>query len=146
MRYILFLALLPLFAHAADPVTTTPTEDETAIFHNPDMGWVLYENYPLDPNPRGSSTLLTLPNEDFAPVDAVAIMFSWQDVEKRPDEHDFSRADFAYDHWKRRGKAIQLRLSAESLLWWSNASPPAGKGIPDYVLEKIPPDKKQVRR
>jgi len=146
MRCLFFLALVPLLAHAAEPLVVTPIEDDQAILHNPDMGWVLYENYPLDPNPHGSSTLLSLPDEDFAPVDAVAIMFSWQDIEKRPDEYDFSRADFAYDHWKKRGKAIQLRLSTESLLWWSKANPPAGRGIPDYVLDKLPADKKQIRR
>jgi hypothetical protein len=146
MRLLAFLVLLPLLAGAAEPLVVTPIEDEQAALHNPDMGWVLYENYPLDPNPHGSSTLLTLPDEDFAPVDAVAIMFSWQDIEKRPDEYDFSRADFAYDYWKKRGEAIQLRLSTESLLWWSNANPPAGKGIPDYVLNEIPGGKKQVRR
>ena len=146
MHCLFFLALLPLLAHAAEPLIVTPIEDDQAILHNPDMGWVLYENYPLDLNPHGSSTLLTLPDEDFAPVDSVAIMFSWQDIEKRADVYDFSRADFAYDHWKKRGKSIQLRLSTESLLWWSNANPPAGKGIPDYVLDKLPADKKQVRR
>jgi hypothetical protein len=130
----------------AQPVTVVPMEDDKVVLHNPDMGWVLYENYPLDQRPGGSSTLLALPDEVFAPVDAVAIMFSWQDIETREGEYDFSNADFAYDYWKKRGKQIQLRMSTESLLWWSNLSPPAGKGIPDYVLDKIPADKKQVRK
>jgi hypothetical protein len=140
-----FCLALALSASAADVITVTPREDESAVLHNPDMGWVVYENYPLDPDPAGSSTLLTLPDETFAPVDAVAIMFSWQDVERRPGEYDFSKADFAYDHWRKRGKAIQLRMSTESLLWWTNRTPPAGKGVPDYVLGKMPPDRKQVR-
>ena len=59
-------------------ITVAPVEDEQAVLHNPDMGWVLYENYPLDPRPGGSSTLVTLPGEDFPKVDAVALMFSWQ--------------------------------------------------------------------
>ena len=139
---ILFVAFS---ASAAEVVTVTPTEDEKATPHNPDMGWVVYENYPLDFEPGGSSTLLALPNESFAPVDAVAIMFSWQDIERRPDKYDFSKADFAYDYWHKRGKQIQLRVSTESLLWWTNRNPPAGKGVPDYVLEKLPADKKQVR-
>jgi hypothetical protein len=138
------LALLfPFVVFAADLVTIAPKEDENAVLHNPDMGWVVYENYPLDPDPHGSSTLLTLPDEPFAPVDAVAIMFSWQDVERTPGEYDFARADFAYDHWHKRGKQIQLRLSTETLLWWTSRN--AGKGVPDYVLEKLPPDKKQTR-
>jgi hypothetical protein len=86
---------------------------------------------------------LTLPDEAFAPVDAVAVMFSWQDVEKKPDEYDFSRADFAYDYWRKRGKQIQLRVSTETLLWWANRN--AGKGVPDHVIEKLPANKKQVR-
>ncbi len=109
------------------------------------MGWVLYENYPLDQDPHGSSTLLTLPNESFAGVDAVALMFSWQDIEKRPDEYDFSKVDFAYDYWAKLGKEIQLRLSTSPLLWWGNRIPPAGKGVPDYVLAKLAPAEKQTR-
>ncbi len=123
----------------------TPRELRDAVLHNPNMGWVLYENYPLDQNPQGSSTLLLLPNENFAGVGTVAIMFSWQDIEKRPDEYDFSKADFAYDYWAKRGKAIQLRLSAETLLWWNNSVPPTGRGVPDYVLERLALGEKQTR-
>lgn len=142
-------ALVASFAHAAEPaaprVTVVPHELTEAVLHNPDMGWVLYENYPLDQDPTGSSTLLPLPNEDFAGVDAVALMFSWQDIEQRPDEYDFSKVDFAYDYWAKRGKAIQLRLSTASLMWWANRTPPAGKGAPDYVLARLAPGEKQTR-
>ncbi len=116
-----------------------------AVIHNPDMGWVLYENYPLDPDPHGSSTLLTLPDESFAGVDNVAIMFSWQDIEQQPDRYDFSKVDFAYDYWRRRGKTIQLRMSTTSLMWWANRTPAAGKGAPDYVREHLSADEKQTR-
>src|SRR6478672_2973971 len=135
-------------AHASSPVASRwivkPKELPDAVLHNPDMGWVLYENYPVDQDPKGSSTLLTLPDEKFDGVDAVAIMFSWADVEKRPDEYDFSKVDFAYDYWAKRGKAIQLRLSSESLLWWASRTPPAGAGVPEYVLAKLPASEKQT--
>jgi hypothetical protein len=138
-----------LFAQAEPAATSqiivAPKELPDAVLHNPDMGWVLYENYPLDQDPHGSSTLLQVPKENFDGVDSVAVMFSWQDVEKRPDEYDFSKADFAYDYWARRGKAIQLRLSSETLLWWTNRNPPSGKGIPDFVLSKLSPNEKQTR-
>jgi len=62
--------------------------------------------------------MLTLPDEDFAIVDEVAVMFCWSDVESRPGHYDFSGVDRAYDYWKARGKQIQLRMSAESLLPW----------------------------
>jgi hypothetical protein len=123
----------------------TPKELPDAVLHNPDMGWVLYENYPVDQDPKGSSTLLALPGENFPEVDSVAVMFSWQDIEKQPNEYDFSKVDHAYEYWHRRGKAIQLRLSSESLLWWANRNPPAGKGVPDYVLTQLPPAEKQTR-
>jgi hypothetical protein len=144
-RALALLLLLVVTCRAEDLVTITPAEDENVLLHNPDMGWVLYENYPLDHEKGGSSTLLALPDEPFAPVDAVALMFSWQDVEKREGEYDFAKAGYAYDYWKKRGKEIQLRLSTESLLWWTNRNPPAGKGVPDYVLDKLPADKKQTR-
>ncbi|MDB5322160.1 MAG: hypothetical protein JWN40_3791 [Phycisphaerales bacterium] len=144
MRSLFLLILFPFIAAAA-PLTVAPREDPKAILHNPDMGWVLYENYPLDSRPGGSSTLVGLPDENFAAVDAVAIMFSWQDIETRADEYDFTKADFAYDYWKKRGKQIQLRLSTESLVWWNNANPPSGKGVPDHVLDKLSEDRKQTR-
>jgi hypothetical protein len=122
-----------------------PPADYDAILHNPDMGWVVYENYPLDQDPRGSSTLLTLPNENFDKVDAVAIMFSWQDIEKKPDEYDFSKVDYAYDYWAKRGKSIQLRLSTTTLMWWAHRKPPTGSGAPEYVRAQLAANEKQQR-
>src|SRR3954462_11727974 len=86
-------------------VTVHPVEDPNAVLHNPGMGWVLYENYPIDTG--GSSTLATLPNESFPQVDAVAMMFSWADVERSDGAFDWSKVDHAYDHWHQRGKEIQ---------------------------------------
>jgi hypothetical protein len=123
-----------------------PTELPNQILHNPDMGWVLYENYPLDHRPGGSSTLLTLPDEPFENVDHVAVMFAWSDIETTPGVYDFSKTDHAYDYWRARGKTIQLRMSTETLLWWNRLTPPAGVGVPQYVLDKLPPEKKQTRR
>src|SRR5215212_6839826 len=133
------------FARAGDLVTVTPRENPDAVLHNPDMGWALYENYPVDRRPKGSSTMLTLPEETFDGVDEVAVMFSWADVERREGEYDFAAVDRAYDHWHARGKRIQLRMSTESLLYWSAIDPPGGKGIPDYVLARLPAERKQTR-
>lgn len=130
---------------APEYVDVVPVEDRDVALHNPDMGWVLYENYPLDQRPQGSSCLLTLPNETFPAVDEVAIMFAWSDVETRAGNFDFSKVDFAYDHWKARGKKIQLRMSTESLLWWNNLLPPSGTGIPEHVLQELPERQKQQR-
>ena len=130
---------------AAQRVTVTPKEDEAAVLSNPDMGWVLYENYPLDPRPGGSSTLVALPGEPFPRVDSVALMFAWSDVETREGYYDFSKVDFAYDHWRKKGKHIQLRVSSESLLWWNRLDPPSGVGVPAYVLERLRPEEKQTR-
>lgn len=126
-------------------VVVLPEEDPVAVLHNPNMGWVLYENYPLDQDPHGSSTLLTLPDESFSGVDAVALMFSWADVEKEEGQYDFSKANFAYDYWRKRGKEIHLRVSTESLLWWTKRDPPSGQGVPDFVLARLAADLKQTR-
>jgi hypothetical protein len=125
--------------------TIRPAVDAQAVLHNPDMGWILYENYPVDQRPGGASTMLTLPEEPFEGVDAVAIMFAWSDIERPEGEYDFSKVDRAYDYWKARGKEIQLRMSTESLLWWNTLDPPGGVGIPQYVLDRIPSDQKQRR-
>ncbi len=128
----------------AGRTTVFPIEDTNAILHNPDMGWVVYENYPLDADPHGSSTMLTMPGDAFPEVDAVALMFSWQDVETNKDVFDFSRVDAAYEHWRARGKTIQLRMSAESLMFWEKRNPPAGKGVPDYLLARLSSAEKQT--
>jgi hypothetical protein len=145
LSLLLLLPAVSCLAASSKFVIATPIEDTQAILHNPDMGWVLHENYPLDHAPGGSSTLLTLPGETFPAVQSVALMFSWFDIEKREGEYDFSKVDYAYDYWKSRGKQIQLRLSSESLLWWAHANPPSGQGIPAYVVKKLPPGKKQTR-
>jgi hypothetical protein len=110
------------------------------------MGWVVYENYPVDPGEHGSSNLVTFPNENFDGVDNVAIMFTWADVETAPGEYDFSAVDRAYDFWKKRGKRIQLRMSTESLLWWNTRNPPRGIGVPPHVLERLAATSKQTRQ
>jgi hypothetical protein len=122
-------------------LTVTPRENSQAALHNPDMGWVLYENYPVDQRGNGTSTMLTLPAEKFGSVDNVAVMFSWADVETKCGEYDFSKVDRAYDYWRKRGKSVQLRMSTESLLFWAQ-----GRGVPDYVLAKLPAERKQTRK
>ncbi len=109
------------------------------------MGWVVYENYPLDNDPGGSSCLVTLPDERFPDIDAVALMFSWRDVETNRGAYDFSRADRAYDFWQKRGKEIQLRISSESLMFPTAGNPESGAGVPPYVLDQLKPEEKQTR-
>ena len=139
------LCVLPRCGHAGETVTVTPKEDEAAVLSNPDMGWVVYENYPLDPRPGGSSTVVALPEETFPRVDSVALMFAWSDIETGEGHYDFAKVDFAYDHWRKKGKHIQLRVSSESLLWWNRLDPPSGVGVPAYVLERLRPEEKQTR-
>ena len=119
----------------------TPNEDEDAILRNPDMGWVLLENYPLDQRPGGSSTLATLPGDDFPDLDYVALMCAWSDIETSEGVYDFTHANYAYDYWRARGKRIHLRISTASLLWW----PDRGLGAPQYVLHRLLPEQKQTR-
>src|SRR5688572_9126871 len=88
LRQVLIVAMITTCSPAS-VITVTPPVDDEAVLHNPDMGWVAYENYPVDPNPGGSSNLVTIPNENFDGVDHVAIMFSWADVEKEPGKYDF---------------------------------------------------------
>ena len=145
VRHILLILAMITTPTAADVITVTPAIDHDAVLHNPDMGWVLYENFPIDPRAGGSSNIATLPDENFAGVDHVAIMFTWADVEREPGVFDFGDVNHAYDHWRKRGKQIQLRMSSESLMWWSRNDPPRGVGVPRHVLAKIPAAKKQRR-
>ena len=58
----LLASLVMSAAYAADDpavVTVHPQELADKILHNPGMGWVVYENSPLDQEPGGSSTCPT---------------------------------------------------------------------------------------
>lgn len=140
---MLLVLLLLSVSHAADLMTFTPPEDDQAVLRNADMGWVLYENYPVDPRPSGASTLVNFPDENFDAADHVAVMFTWADVERAEGDYDFRDVDHAYGYWRARGKQIQLRMSTESLIWWSTTNPPRGAGVPRWLLDRIPPARKQ---
>jgi hypothetical protein len=122
-----------------------PVEDAEAILHNPGMGWVVYENFPVDDALKGSSTLLTMPGDSFPEADAVALMFSWADIEVEEGRYDFSRVDIAYEYWRSRGKEIQLRMSTEPLMLHVPGRPFAGTGVPKHLLDQLPPEQKQTR-
>ena len=129
-------------AGAGEVQVIVPREDPLVVLRNPDMGWVLYENFPVDHR-------LTAPGEpasaDWSAVEAVAVMFSWADVERAPDVFDWARVDAAMDYWRQRGKALHLRLSTEPLFGWSRLRPPGGLGIPDWVLAQVPEAQKRCR-
>src|SRR4051812_22417666 len=143
--HLAFVAACPLAGGepaAIGRMIVAPKEVPGAVLHNPDMGWVLYENYPLDQHPHGSSTMLVVPNESFPEADAVALMFAWRDIETNNGAYDFSKVDKAYDYWTTRGKEIQLRMSSEPLM----VAPFANPGAPAYVLDHLTPGEKQTRK
>lgn len=143
--WLLVASSSDLAAATAPRQTFTPREDADVVLHNPDMGWVLYENYPLDARPNGAGTLNVLPEARFEGCDYVAVMFAWSDVEKEQDRFDWSRVDQACDHWLQKGKGLHLRLSTEPLFGWSHVQPPGGLGIPDWLLARIPDGQKRRR-
>lgn len=134
-----------LQAGPAERPLLAPREDAEVALHNPDMGWVLYENYPLDARPAGAGTMNVLPEARFEGCDYVAVMFAWSDVETAPDRFDWTRVDQACAHWLQKGKGLHLRMSTEPLFGWSRAQPPGGLGIPDWLLARIPDEQKRRR-
>lgn len=142
----LALPLVPLAATlGVERQTVVPREDAEVVLHNPDMGWVLYENFALDARTNGTGTMNVLPQAVFEGCDFVAVMFAWSDVEKEQDRFDWSRVDEAWDFWQQRGKQIHLRLSTEPLFGWSRLKPPAGMGVPEWLLARIPEGQKRRR-
>lgn len=119
----------------------TPTEDTSVVLHNPDMGWVLYENFIISSGESAAQPSCPVYGYDFPGVDHVMLKFTWADIERGKDNYDFTRFDYIYDYWAKRGKTIQMGMSTDSLLWYGSR----GTGIPQYVLDEIPENKKQVR-
>jgi len=71
-------------------------------------------------------------------------MFAWSDVETGRDPVDFSKVDRALTiTGKKRGKEIQL-VSRRVAALGNQRRPPAGVGIPAYLLELLPASEKQV--
>lgn len=144
-RLLPLLAGLTLSAGAVETQTLIPREDPEVVLHNPDMGWVVYENYPLDGRPNGTGTMCVLPEAAFDGCDHVAVMFAWSDIEKEEGKYDWSRVDAAWDHWAQRGKTLHLRMSTEPLFGWAMLNPPAGLGVPSWLLQRIPENEKSLR-
>lgn len=122
--------------------TIFPDEDKEAVLHNPDMGWVLYDNYCIHPEESPADIRCPVYGYDFPGVDTVMLKFTWADIEKAEGVYDFTDFDYIYDYWRNRGKTITLGMSADSLLWYGKA----GTGVPDYLLQQLPRDRVQVRR
>ena len=123
-------------------IIATPAEDAEIVLHNPDMGWVLYDNYIISKTESPASELCALYGYDFPGVDNVMLKFTWADIEKEQDVYDFEEFDFIYDYWTKRGKTVSVGMSADSLLWYGQY----GRGIPDYVIKALPGNKVQNRK
>lgn len=122
-------------------VISYPTEDQRTVLHNPDMGWVLYDNYIISKSESSAHISCPTFGYDFPGVDAVMLKFTWADIEKSEGNYDFTEFDFIYDYWTELGKTVTLGMSTDSLLWYGLS----GTGVPSYVLEKLPPNKVQTR-
>ena len=122
-------------------IETIPQEDKAVVLNNPDMGWMVYENYCVARNQSvipGSAGYMK--DYTYPGVEYVAVMFTWADVEISEGTYFWDDVDRAYDYWKSKGKKLMLRMSTESLLWYGST----GKGIPDYLYDRIPNDQKQT--
>lgn len=143
--WLLLMALLLTFAGCstieAETTTTALTEDAESVFHNPDMGWVFYENFMISPSE--SSAYLDCANfgYDFPGVDYVMLKYTWADIETEKDVYNFQKFDYIYDYWTLKGKTVMLGMSTDSLLWYGVN----GKGIPQYVLDALPEGSVQHR-
>lgn len=138
---ILMLMLNGCGASELEKITVVFTEDKQSVFHNPDMGWVLYDNYLISEKESPASTLSPIQGYDFPGVDYVILKFTWADIEKEADCYDFSKFDEIYDYWTEREKIIMLGMSADSLLWYGTK----GTGVPQYVLSELPQESVQTR-
>ena len=121
--------------------TTVFTEDTETVFHNPDMGWVLYDNFMISPSE--SSAWMDCPTfgYDFPGVDTVMLKFTWADIEREKDVYNYQAFDFIYDYWTKKGKNVTIGMSTDSLLWYGGN----GTGVPKYVLDALPATSVQKR-
>jgi hypothetical protein len=122
-------------------VKSFPTEDQITVLHNPDMGWVLYDNFIISKNESPAYINCPTYGYKFPGVDTVMLKFTWADIEKSEGAYDFSGYDFIYDYWKHLGKDVTCGMSTDSLLWYGLS----GTGVPGYVLGKMPQEKVKTR-
>ena len=77
-------------------VDTRPQEDTAVILHNPDMGFMTYENYCVA---RNQSVIPSSAGEmrdyDYPGVDYVAVMLTWADVEQSEGQYVWDDVDRA---------------------------------------------------
>ena len=119
----------------------TFTEDTTTVFHNPDVGWVLYDNFLISKSESAAHPSCPTYGYDFPGVDYVMLKFTWADIEKTKGKYTFNEFDYIYDYWTKKGKTVTLGMSADSLLWYGQYA----TGVPKYVLEALPETSVQKR-
>lgn len=118
-----------------------PGEDKNVVLHNPEMGWVLYDNHVLSARPGNPpytgryENHIVLDEEayDYPGVDNVSLYFSWSDIEIAEGVYDFTYYDAIYDFWTKKGKKILSCMASETKVWYKER----GQGAPDYVLKHL---------
>lgn len=118
-----------------------PIEDTQTILHNPDLGWIFYDNYIINPRESTASEKCALYGYDFPGVETVILKYTWADIEPTKDAYTFEKFDYIYDYWKSRGKRVELGMSVDSLLWYGENA----IGVPKYVVEALPEESVQHR-
>ncbi|MBQ8732410.1 MAG: DUF4832 domain-containing protein [Oscillospiraceae bacterium] len=118
-----------------------PGEDRSVVLHNPDMGWVLYDNHVLSARPGNpphtgryeNHIILDESAYDYPDVDNISLYFSWSDIEIAKDVYDFTYYDAIYDFWTKKGKQVVSCMASETKVWYRER----GQGAPTYLLEYL---------
>ena len=89
-------------------VTMYP-EETSELLNNPNSGIYVIENAPIETVSLGRINA-------WDDANAIAVLSSWGEIEKRENVYDWSTVDSAVKYWTSKGKRIVFRVSTDAMI------------------------------
>lgn len=104
--------------------------EDKGAYANPDMGWVFYDNVLGDHKLEGEAREFWRAQMGES-VSDIAVMTTWDEIEKTDDIFDFSELDETIAYWTSYGKRIHIRMISDGSAFAGRAY-----GVPEWLFEE----------
>lgn len=104
--------------------------EDKGAYTNPDMGWIFYDNVLGDHKLRGEAREFWRAQMGES-VQDIAVMTTWDEIEKTDDVFDFSELDETIAYWTSYGKRIHIRMISDGSAFAGQAY-----GVPEWLFEE----------